>query len=83
MLVKLRGGSLMVWGIISSEGLGPLVRLYHGGHGLYGKVNAEVYKQILQQHGISNLRLVANQPPIFMQDNMKIVMKQKTGDEFL
>lgn len=52
----------MVWGMISSEGVGPLVRIY-------GRVNAETYKQLLQQHVIESLRLSPNQPSIFMQDN--------------
>lgn len=48
--------------MISSEGVGPLVRIY-------GRVNAETYKQLLQQHVIESLRLSPNQPSIFMQDN--------------
>lgn len=60
--LKFGGGSVMVWGMISSEGVGPLVRIY-------GRVNAETYKQLLQQHVIESLRLSPNQPSIFMQDN--------------
>ena len=36
--VKFGGGSVMVWGMISWDGVGPLVRLQ-------GKVNAGVYKK--------------------------------------
>lgn len=60
--VKFGGGSVMVWGMISSKGVGPIVRLF-------GTVNAEIYKQLLQQHVIGSLDLVSNQPSIFMQDN--------------
>ena len=38
--VKFGGGSVMVWGIMSAAGVGPLVRIQ-------GTVNADVYKRIL------------------------------------
>ena len=60
--VKHGGGSVMVWGIISAAGTGPLVRLH-------GKINGEVYKQIIRQHAIPFLRSSELQSPIFMQDN--------------
>ena len=41
--VKFGGGSVMVWGMISEDGVGPLVRLQ-------GKVNAGVYKQLIKDH---------------------------------
>ena len=37
--VKHGGGSVMVWGVFSAAGPGPLVRLH-------GRVNAEVYRQL-------------------------------------
>ena len=60
--VKHGAGSVMVWGIISAAGTGPLVRLR-------GKINGEVYKQILRQHAVPYLRNVNIENPIFMQDN--------------
>jgi transposase len=60
--VKHGGGSVMVWGVISADGTGPLVRLH-------GRVNAEVYKQLLQQHLLPYLGATRLQPPTFMQDN--------------
>lgn len=60
--VKHGGGSVMVWGVFSADGPGPLVRLH-------GRVNAEVYKQLLQQHLLPYLGATRLQPPIFMQDN--------------
>ena len=41
--VKFSGGSVMVWGMISEDGVGPLVRLQ-------GKVNAGVYKHLVKDH---------------------------------
>ena len=52
----------MVWGIISGDGVGPLVRLQ-------GKVNAGVYKQLVKDHVLPVLRNLTKQPSIFMQDN--------------
>ena len=52
----------MVWGMISAEGIGPLVRLH-------GRVNAAVDKELVKQHGLHVLRNAANQPGVFMQDN--------------
>ena len=60
--VKFGGGSVMMWGMISSDGVGSLVRLF-------GNINAEIYKQLLQKHVIGTLRVAPNQPSIFMQDN--------------
>ena len=60
--VKFGGGSVMVWGMISGDGVGPLVRLQ-------GKVNAGVYKQLVQDHVLPVLRNSTKQPSIFMQDN--------------
>lgn len=60
--VKFGGGSVMVWGMISGDGVGPIVRLH-------GKVNAVVYKQLVKDHVLPVLRNSNKQPAIFMQDN--------------
>ena len=60
--VKFGGGSVMVWGMISGDGVGPLVQLQ-------GKVNAGVYKQLVKDHVLPVLRNSTKQPSIFMQDN--------------
>ena len=60
--VKFGGGSVMVWGMISGDGLGSLVRLQ-------GKVNAGVYKQLVKNYVLPMLRNSTKQPSIFMQDN--------------
>ena len=60
--VKHGGGSVIVWGVISAAGTGPLVRLH-------GRINGEVYKQIIRQHALPYLRSSSVQSPIFMQDN--------------
>ena len=52
----------MVWGVISTAGPGPLVRLH-------GTVNPAVYKELLQQHAVPYLRAETAQLSIFMQDN--------------
>ena len=41
--VKFGGGSVMVWGMISGDGVGPLMRLH-------AKVNVAVYKQLVKDH---------------------------------
>ena len=60
--VKFGGGSIMVWGMISGDGVGPLVRLQ-------GKVNAGVYKHLVKDHVLPVLRNSTKQLSIFMQDN--------------
>lgn len=60
--VKHGGGSVMVWGIISAAGTGPLARLH-------GRINGEVYKEVIRQHALPCLRSSGVQRPIFMQDN--------------
>lgn len=52
----------MVWGMISGDGLDPLVPLH-------GKVNAGVYKQLVKDHVLPVLRNSTKRPPIFIQDN--------------
>ena len=60
--VKFGGGSVMVFGMISAAGPGPLVRLH-------GRINASVYKELLKQHVLPTLKTAVNQPAVFMQDN--------------
>ena len=60
--VKFGGGSVMVFGMISAAGPGPLVRLH-------GRINAAVYKEMLRQHVLPTLRFAADQPAIFIQSN--------------
>ena len=55
-------GSVMVWMMISSAGVRPIV-CFHG------NINASVYKELLCQHVISHLRKGKVETPIFMQDN--------------
>ena len=47
--VKFGGGSVMVWGMFSSEGVGPLLRLN-------GTINANAYRNLLEQHVIPSVR---------------------------
>jgi transposase len=73
---KFGGGSIMVWGVFSAAGVGPLVRLH-------GSVNSAIYKALLEEHLLPHLKRKKprskQQQPIFMQDNApchksKIVM---------
>ncbi len=41
--VKGGGGSVMVWGMFSAAGFGPLIQLH-------GRMNANVHQKLLQQH---------------------------------
>lgn len=60
--VKGGGGSVMVWGMFSAAGVGPLKQLH-------GRVNANVYLNLLKQHMVPSLRSSPIQPAVFMQDN--------------
>ena len=62
--VKFCGG-VMVWGMISSAGLEPIVRFH-------GNINASVYKELLRLHALPHLRKGTVETPIFMQDNTKL-----------
>ena len=62
--VKFGGGSVMVFGMISTFGTGPLVRLH-------SKINTTVYKEILKKHVVLNLRTAINQLTVFIQDNVE------------
>ena len=52
----------MVWSMISSVGVGPIVHFH-------GNINASVYKELLRQHALPHLRKRTVETPIFMQDN--------------
>ena len=58
------GGSLMVWGIISSQGIGPIAHIN-------GRVNAKKYTSILSQHLLPAIRQAKLSPhtTTFQQDN--------------
>ena len=60
--VKFAGWSVMAWGMIPGNCVGPLVRLQ-------GKLNTGVYKQLLRDHVLPVLRNSTKQPSIFRQDN--------------
>ncbi len=55
----------MVWGCISAYGMGSL-------HGLVGTMNAERYRNVLEQHMLpSRRRLFQGKPCVFQQENAK------------
>ena len=60
--VKFGGESVMVWGMITGDSVGPLVQLQR-------KVNAGVYKQLVKDHVLPVLKNSTKQPFKFMQDN--------------
>ncbi len=60
--VKGGGGSVMVWGMFSAAEVGPLIQIH-------GRVNANVYQNLLQQHTVPSLQGSPNQLEIFIQDN--------------
>ena len=60
--VKHGGGSLQVWGCISANGVGDLVRIN-------GILNAEKYRQILIHHAIPSGRRMMGTKFILQQDN--------------
>ena len=65
----------MVFGMISTDGIGPVVRLQ-------GKINATVYKEILKKHVVPNLRTAINHPALFIQGNAPC-HKAKSVETFL
>ena len=73
--MKFGGWSVMVWGMISSVGVGPIVHFH-------GNINASVYKELLRQHALPHLHKGTVETPIFMQDNMPC-HKAKTVLSFL
>ncbi|KAI5086665.1 hypothetical protein C0J45_23292, partial [Silurus meridionalis] len=66
----------MVWGMFSAAGVGPLLQLH-------GRVNANVYQNLLQQHMVPSLRSSPNQPAVFMQDNAHACHTAKRVKQFL
>ena len=60
--VKFGGGGVMVWGMMSAAGVGPIVCVQ-------GTLSAEFYKRLLIQHAVPNLQSTTGQSAIFMQDN--------------
>ncbi len=52
------GGSVMVWGMFSAAGVGPLIQIH-------GRVNANDYQNLLQQHTVPSLQASPNQPAMF------------------
>jgi transposase len=59
------GGSVMVWGVISAHGPGPLVRLD-------GRINSTKYIDMLDEHFVAYFDDNLEDNPIFMQDNAPI-----------
>lgn len=59
------GGSVMVWGIISVHGPGPLARLN-------GKINSGKYIKMLEDHFMDYFVNLQDKNCIFMQDNAPI-----------
>ena len=70
--LKFGVGSIMVWGMISSAGVGPIVRFH-------GNINDSVYKE----HLIPYLRKGRVETLIFMQDNMPCHKAKSFEDEGL
>ncbi len=62
------GGGVMFWGIFSSAGFGPLIQLH-------GRVNANVYLNLLKQHAVPSLQASPGQPTIYMQDSAPITLQ--------
>ena len=60
--VKFGGGSVMVFGMFSSQGTTPLVRLQT-------RVNAQIYKNIVQDHVVPIIQNSGFDRATFMQDN--------------
>ena len=61
--VKFEWENIMVWGMIFSVGVRPIV-CFHG------NINASFYKELLHRHALPHLRKETVETSIFMQDNM-------------
>ena len=66
--VKVAGGSVMAFGMIPIAGTGRLDRLH-------SKINATLYKEVLKEHVVPNLRTSINQPAVFMQDKIHVRLR--------
>ena len=78
--VKFWGGSVMVFGMFSSQGTTPLVRLQT-------RVNAQIYKNIVQDHVVPIIQNSGFDRATFMQDNApchkaKVVMNYLSEQDF-
>ena len=78
--VKFRGGSVMVFGMLSSQGTTPLLRLQT-------RVNAQIYKNIGQDHVLPIIQHSGFGRATFMQDNApchkaKVVMSYVNKQDF-
>ena len=78
--VKFGGGSVMIIGMFSSQGTTPLVRLQT-------RVNAQIYKNIVQDHVVPIIRNSGFDRATFMQDNApchkaKVVMSYLSEQDF-
>ena len=73
--MKFGGGSAMVLEMISSAGVGLIVRFH-------GNINANVYKELLRQHALSYLSKGTVETPIFVQNHAPY-HKAKTVLSFL
>ena len=78
--VKFVGGSAMVFGMFSSQGTTPLVRLQT-------RVNAQIYKNIVQDHVVPIIQNSGFDRATFMQDNApchkaKVVMSYLSEQDF-
>ena len=78
--VKFWGGSVMVFGMFSSQGSMPLVRLQT-------RVNAQIYKNIVQDHVVPIIQNSGFDRVTFMQDNApchkaKVVMSYLSEQDF-
>ncbi len=52
----------MVWGMFSAVGVWPLIQIH-------GRVNANVYQNLLQQHTVPSLQGSPNQLEMFIKDD--------------
>ena len=78
--VKFWGGSVMVFGMFSSRGTTPLVRLQT-------RVNAQIYKNIVKDHVVPIIQNSGFDRATFMQDNApcqeaKVVMSYLSEQDF-
>ena len=78
--VKFGGGNVMVFGMFSSQGTTPLVRLQT-------RVNVQMYENIVQDHIVPIIQNSGFDRAIFMQDNApchkaKVVMSYLSEQDF-